>query len=91
MKALLLLSMFGLIFTVAAFGADQTSVEINGVTRSNITAVSFISGGKILVTYPGGGASTSADKLPADFLASLEHRRGCAGRGQGHCRRRGGK
>jgi S1-C subfamily serine protease len=66
-KALLsaVLAMMG----AMAFGAGLTSVQIDGNTYTNITDV-HISGGRIIMLFPGGGTSASADKVPLDFLAS---------------------
>lgn len=53
-----------------AFGAGMTSVDLDGNSYSNITRVYAGPGGRIIILYPGGGTSATADKLPADFLAS---------------------
>ena len=58
------------LFTVRlAFGAGIPSVEIDGNTYSNISKV-YVSGARIIIIYPGGGTSSTADKLPADFVSS---------------------
>ena len=53
-----------------AFGAGWTSVQIDGNTYSNITDVHISSGGRVIMIFPGGGTSASADRVPQDFLAS---------------------
>jgi S1-C subfamily serine protease len=53
-----------------AFGAGLTSVQIDGNTYTNITDVHISSGGRVIMLFPGGGTSASADKVPPDFLAS---------------------
>jgi S1-C subfamily serine protease len=53
-----------------AFGAGLTSVQIDGNSYTNITDVHVSSGGRIILLFPGGGTSASADKVPPDFLAS---------------------
>jgi S1-C subfamily serine protease len=69
MKAMLsaIIAMF---VTSAAFGAGLTSVVIDGNSYSNITKVYSSAGGRIIILYPGGGTSATADKVPADFLSS---------------------
>jgi len=68
MRALLSLGMVLVLGSALADGL--TSVEINGNTYSNVTKAYVGSGGKIIILYDGGGTSASADKIPADFLAS---------------------
>jgi S1-C subfamily serine protease len=52
------------------FGAGLTSVQIDGNSYTNITDVHVSSGGRVIMLFPGGGTSASADKVPPDFLAS---------------------
>jgi S1-C subfamily serine protease len=55
----------------AALGAGQSSVEIDGISYSNITRVAPGPGGRIIIDFGENGAkSAMADKFPADFLAS---------------------
>jgi len=54
----------------SAFADGMTSVEINGNQYTNINKVYVGTGGKIIIFFDGGGTSASADKVPADFLAS---------------------
>ncbi len=65
-----LLSMALVLISVAAFGDGQSSVEINGSSYTNITKAYVGTAGRIIILYTGGGTSASADKVPADFLAS---------------------
>ena len=53
-----------------AFGAGLTSVQIDGNSYTNITDVHISSAGRVIMLFPGGGTSASADKIPPDFLAS---------------------
>jgi S1-C subfamily serine protease len=53
-----------------AFGAGWPSVQIDGNSYSNITDVHISSAGRIIMIFPGGGTSASANKVPQDFLAS---------------------
>jgi len=69
MKAALHL-FFAILAGGVAFGAGLTSVEFDGNSYSNIDKVYISSGGRIIILFPGGGTSASADKLPADFLSS---------------------
>jgi S1-C subfamily serine protease len=56
--------------SAVTFGAGLTSVQIDGNSYTNITDVHISSGGRIVMLFPGGGTSASADKVPPDFLAS---------------------
>lgn len=53
-----------------AFGEGITVVEVNGNVYSNISKVHVGTGGRIIIDFPAGGTSASADKLPTNFLAS---------------------
>ena len=61
--------MLALFAAIAAQGVGLTSVVIDGNSYSNISKV-YISGGRVIILYPGGGTSATADKLPADFVSS---------------------
>jgi len=68
MKALLSLCL--IVIGTSALAAGLTSVQINGNSYSNITKVYIATGGRVIVVFEGGGASASADMVPADFLSS---------------------
>ena len=69
MKALLGMAL-AVAILCSAFGDGMTSVEVNGNQYTNINKVYVGTGGRIIIFFPGGGTSASADKVPADFLAS---------------------
>jgi S1-C subfamily serine protease len=68
MKALLSLAL-AVALADAAAATGISYLQLNDTTYSNITDV-HISGGRVIVLYPGGGTSATLDKLPGDFLAS---------------------
>jgi S1-C subfamily serine protease len=53
-----------------AFGDGMTTAVINGNSYSNISKVYVGAGGRVIILFPGGGTSASADKVPQDFLTS---------------------
>ena len=59
-----------LLTAIALFADGITSVEINGQQYTGINKVYIASNGRIIILYPGGGTSESADKIPAAFLES---------------------
>jgi S1-C subfamily serine protease len=69
MKALLGMAL-ALALGCSAFADGIANVEINGNQYSNITKVFIGTGGRVIIYFPSGGTSASADKVPADFLAS---------------------
>jgi S1-C subfamily serine protease len=69
MKALLGMAL-AVAFGCSVFADGMTGVEINGNQYTNINKVYVGSGGRIIILFDGGGTSASADKVPADFLAS---------------------
>lgn len=69
MKALLGMALASAV-AWSVFGDGMTTVEINGNQYTNITKVYVSPSGLIIILFPGGGTSASADKVPGDFLAS---------------------
>src|ERR1700722_7409383 len=67
-------ALFGMVLAIAigcsVLADGITSVEINGNQYTNISKVYVGTGGRIIIFFPGGGTSASADKVPTDFLAS---------------------
>lgn len=59
-----------LLMAIASFADGITSVEINGHQYAGINQVYVASDGRIIILYPGGGTSASADKIPPAFLES---------------------
>jgi S1-C subfamily serine protease len=59
-----------LLTAIASFADGITSVEINGYQYTDINKVYVASNGRIIILFPGGGTSESADKIPAAFLES---------------------
>jgi hypothetical protein len=51
-------------------GDGFTSVQVNGNSYSNISKAYAGSNGKIIILFPAGGTTATADSLPADFLKS---------------------
>jgi S1-C subfamily serine protease len=48
----------------------RTAVTIDGTAYVQIQDVHVVSGGRIVLMYPAGGVTVTADKLPPDFLKS---------------------
>jgi S1-C subfamily serine protease len=65
-----LLAMAFAAWSVSALGDGWPSVQFDGKHLTNITKAYIGAGGKIIIITSGGGASTTADKLPKDFLTS---------------------
>lgn len=59
-----------LLSALVTFGDGITSVEIGGHQYTDINKVYLASDGRVIILFPGGGTSTSADKLPDAFLDS---------------------
>ena len=51
-------------------GDKITSVTVDGVSYVQIQDAHIVAGGRVALTYPDGGASVPADKLPKAFLDS---------------------
>jgi S1-C subfamily serine protease len=54
----------------ALAGEKMTAVTIDGVSYVGIQDAHIVSGGRIVLLYPTGGATFTMDKLPKDFLDS---------------------
>jgi S1-C subfamily serine protease len=54
----------------SVYGDGLTSVQVNGNSYSNISKVYLGSAGRVIILFPGGGTSASADKVPTNFLSS---------------------
>jgi len=67
-----LLTVILAMLATAALGGGLTSVEINGNSYSNISKAYAGSNGKIIIIFPDGGTSASADSVPKDFLKSWD-------------------
>ena len=67
--------MLSLVFAATLAGASVSAdagiptLELNDNSYSNISKV-YISNGRVIILYPGGGTSATVDQLPADFLES---------------------
>jgi S1-C subfamily serine protease len=59
-----------LLTAIVSFAGGISSVEINGQQYTGINQVYVASNGRVIILYPGGGTSASADKIPAAFLES---------------------
>jgi S1-C subfamily serine protease len=51
-------------------GDKLTTVTIDGTTYSDIQDAHIVSGGRVVLLYPSGGATVTPDKLPRAFLDS---------------------
>ncbi|MGA2750513.1 MAG: serine protease [Verrucomicrobiota bacterium] len=64
----------GILFAVCAlpsFAIDKiTALAIDGASYSQIQDVHVGDGGRVVILFPGGGTTTTADKLPPGFLDS---------------------
>lgn len=69
MKALLSTG-FVFLLNIIAYGLGFPTVAVNGNSYSNISYVHLSGSGRVILLYPGGGASAAIDDLPADFLVS---------------------
>ena len=69
MKALISTFLLSL-FALNAFADGIKTVQIDGADYTNIDSVYIGSNGRIMIFSSSGGVSSSADKLPREFLKS---------------------
>lgn len=68
MKGFLTLVLVAALAKTAVAGISH--LDLNDNTYTNISKVYISSGNRVIILYPGGGTSTTLDKLPQDFLES---------------------
>jgi len=61
--------LLGLALANASMADGIPHIDLNGNSYSNISKV-YLSGRRVIITYPGGGTSATLEQLPPEFLES---------------------